>query len=95
MLKSFVKSLSAGKWPENPGESGIEEIDDLKESFFHMSGQMKDLIENLTIEIKERKLTEGALRESEEKYRELIQYSNSIILRLDNSRGLPMPMIMH
>jgi PAS domain S-box-containing protein len=85
MLKSFVKSLSAGKWPENPGESGIGEIDDLKESFFHMSGQMKDLIENLTIEIKERKLTEGALRESEEKYRELIQYSNSIILRLDNS----------
>lgn len=83
-LKSFVKSLSAGKWPENPWESGIEEIDDLKESFFHMSGQMKDLIENLTIEIKERKLTEGALRESEEKYRELIQYSNSIILRLDN-----------
>lgn len=84
MLKSFVKSLSAGRWPENPEESGIEEIDDLKESFFNMSGQMKDLIENLTIEIKERKLTEGALRESEEKYRELIQFSNSIILRLDN-----------
>ncbi len=83
-LKSSVQAMSSGVWPEIPGESPIAEIDDLKISFFQMSGQMKELIENLTIEIKERKLTEGALRESEEKYRELIQLSNSIILRMDN-----------
>lgn len=83
-LTSSVKAMSAGKWPEIPGESGIAEIDDLKKSFFQMSGQLKELIENLTIEIKERRLTENALRESEEKYRDLIQFSNSIILRMDN-----------
>ena len=83
-LKSSVKALAMGEWPEKPGDSRISEINDLKVSFFRMSTQMKGLIENLKIEIRERKLTEGALRESEEKYRELIQYSNSIILRLDN-----------
>jgi PAS domain S-box-containing protein len=83
-LKSSVSAMSGGEWPEYAGESCISEIDDLKISFFHMSGQMKDLVEDLTMEIKERKLTEGALRESEEKYRELIQYSNSIILRINN-----------
>jgi len=83
-LKSSVIALSQGEWPEQSGESGITEIDDLKISFFQMSGRLKELIENLNIEIKERKLTEGALRESEEKYRDLIKLSNSIILRLDN-----------
>ena len=84
-LKRSVSSLSTGVWPENPGDSRIAEIDDLKLSFFHMSGQLKELIDDLQIEITERRLTEGALRESEEKYRDLIQHSNSIILRMDNT----------
>ncbi len=83
-LKTAAQALSAGMWPARPGESNISEIDDLKISFYQMSGQLKELIDNLRIEIKERELTEGALRESEEKYRDLIKLSNSIILRLDN-----------
>jgi len=83
-LKSAVSGMTDGLWPENPGTSNIAEIDDLKNSFFQMSRQLKELFGSLTMEIKERKLTEGALRESEEKYRELIRYSNSIILRIDN-----------
>ncbi len=83
-LNNAVHDLSIGVWPEQSGDTRVVEIDDLKRSFFRMSSQLKMLVENLTSEIRERKLTETALRESEEKYRELIHYSNSIILRMSN-----------
>ena len=82
-LNDAVRAVSEGEWPEQPGQSRIAEINELKVSFFQMSGRLKELFDNLTVEIRERKLTEGALRESEEKYRYLIKYSNSIILRID------------
>jgi PAS domain S-box-containing protein len=83
-LNNAVHDLTRGVWPEQSGDTRVVEIDDLKRSFFQMSSQLKMLVENLTSEIRERKLTETALRESEEKYRELIHYSNSIILRMNN-----------
>ena len=83
-LNNAVHDLTRGVWPEQSGNTRVVEIDDLKRSFFQMSSQLKMLVENLTSEIRERKLTETALRESEEKYRELIHYSNSIILRMNN-----------
>ncbi|PKL17024.1 MAG: hypothetical protein CVV49_13380 [Spirochaetae bacterium HGW-Spirochaetae-5] len=82
-LNKAVHDLSRGTWPEQSKETRVVEIDDLKRSFFQMSSQLKTLVENLTVEIKERKLTEKALRESEEKYRDLIKFSNSIIFRID------------
>lgn len=85
MLKSSVGKLGSGVWPENYGGGRIYEIDDLQKSFFQMSGELKKLIETLNAEVRERKLTEGALRESEERYRELLQFSNSIIFRLDDT----------
>lgn len=51
-----------------------------------VSSRTKDLEkanEYLKQEINERKLTEDALRESETKYRELVQNASSIILRMD------------
>ncbi len=83
-LNAAVRDLSRGIWPEQSDDTRVVEIDDLKRSFFQMSSQLKMLVENLTSEIKERKLTEAALRDSEEKYRDLIDYSNSIILRMNN-----------
>jgi PAS domain S-box-containing protein len=83
-LNKAVHDLSIGVWPEQSDDTRVVEIDDLKSSFFQMSNQLKMLVGNLTSEIRERKLTETALRESEEKYRELIHYSNSIILRMNN-----------
>jgi PAS domain S-box-containing protein len=41
----------------------------------------KPCVIGMGIDISERKQTERALRESEQKYRELVQYANSIILR--------------
>jgi PAS domain S-box-containing protein len=82
-LNNAVRELSSGLWPEQSGSTRVVEIDDLKRSFFQMSVQLKMFVENLTSEIKERKITEKALRESEEKYRDLIKYSNTIIFRID------------
>ncbi len=82
-LNETTRAISAGVWPEKPEQSRVTEIDELKESFFYMSEQLKNLIDNLKIEVSERKLAESALRESEEKYRFLVESSNSIILRMD------------
>ncbi len=39
----------------------------------------------IVVDIADRKRTEEALRESREKYRELVEYANSIILRMDSA----------
>jgi two-component system cell cycle sensor histidine kinase/response regulator CckA len=48
------------------------------------TAELKAANENLQQEISERRLAEVALRESEEKYRELVQSANSMILRFDS-----------
>lgn len=82
-LQSSVQDLAEGRWPETSSGNRIIEISDLKRSFHKMSRQLKELVDSLTLEIGERRQAEKALRESEEKYRELVELSNSIIIRRD------------
>ncbi len=84
-LNRDVMALGTGMWPVRRERSSIVEIDDLEKSFDGISGYLKQLIEGLRAEVKERKLATLALRESEEKYKALIQHSNAIILRLDTA----------
>ena len=77
-------------------------IKDFETRFVSKSGEIRDVlissevieaageqyILGLTFDITERKRIEEALRESEGKYRELVQNANSIILRMDNMGNL-------
>ncbi len=67
-----------------------EELKQHQNSLTHMvtekTGKLLKKNLQLTREIESRKQTESALRESEEKYRELVQNANSIILRW-NTQG--------
>lgn len=84
-LSADIMCLGSGKWPERGLNNRIIEINDLEESFNGISIHLKCLIESMQVEVKERKLTEQALRESEEKYRALIEHSSAIIVRLDTA----------
>ncbi|MGE5528546.1 MAG: GAF domain-containing protein [Patescibacteria group bacterium] len=62
-----------------------EHRDHLEEMVAARTAELTVLNERLQGEINERALIEGALRRSEEEYRELVENANSIILRMDTA----------
>jgi len=67
-----------------PSERSIErEIEDLLATDKATGADMAVALQKLQREISERQYTEALLRESEEKYRDLVENANSIILRWD------------
>lgn len=64
-----------------------DEVGVLSRAFRHMQDELRSLYGNLEQQVEELKETQLNLKKSEEKYRELVEYANSIILRW-NTRGM-------
>ncbi len=60
-----------------------DEVGVLSRAFRHMQDELRSLYGNLERQVEELKDAQERLKTSEEKYRELVQYANSIILRWD------------
>jgi len=66
-LNTSTQALAKGEWDQRVSEEWISEIGELARSFNDMAGHLKRTLESLTSEIAERRRTEKALRESEER----------------------------
>ncbi|HUM68626.1 MAG TPA: PAS domain S-box protein, partial [Chloroflexota bacterium] len=62
-----------------------DEIGDLQHSVNDLISQLQEMVEDLTQRIAEQRLTEAALRQSEEKYRDFVEGSHDIIVQIDKS----------
>ena len=85
-LHTSTQALASGEWHHTLSATWISEIDGLTHAFNNMAGQLKHTVEGLTAEIAERERAEEALRESEKKYRSLIEQSNDAIYWLYENR---------
>ncbi len=84
LLDGASRKLTSGSHPEEIDEKTcFVEARNLTRSFNQMSRKLSGTIQMLNAELAERKQTEEALRESESRYRELVENANSIILRMD------------
>ncbi|WP_052507253.1 PAS domain S-box protein [Desulfonatronovibrio magnus] len=86
LLDEASRNLASGSLSEKiPERSWFLEVRNLTRSFNQMSEKLFDTIDKLNNELKEHRQTGMALRESEERYRELVENANSIILRMDKN----------
>ena len=85
-LNDSTKALAKGEWEQPLNGEWISEIDDLAHSFNDMVGQLKQTMESLSSEIAEHTEAEKMLRQSEEKYRSLIENSSDAIYLLYETR---------
>jgi len=60
-----------------------DEVGELARAFSQMQGELQSLYRGMEQQLEELKQAEQALKKSEEKYRELVENANSIILRMD------------
>jgi diguanylate cyclase (GGDEF)-like protein/PAS domain S-box-containing protein len=73
-LKQFAQAFTQGELNHQPPEkSKIREFNDLIFAYEKMGVQLKEMFDNLTTEIGERKQIERSLRNSEERYRSVIE----------------------
>ena len=72
-LKVSTQALSRGEWQQPLHGHWIDEIDALVQAFNHMAAQLQHTLGSLTAEIAERKQAEQTLKESEERFRTLVQ----------------------
>ncbi len=83
-----AESIARGEWIEGiQATSGINELRKLEISFAWMQSQLRKTLDSLTSEITERKQAEVALRESEIKFRSVIEQSQEGFV-LINEQGL-------
>lgn len=85
-LNNSAKALAAGNWQEVVEVNRQDEIGELAQSFNEMAQQLQNSILLLEHRIKEQQRTETALRESEEKYRTLVEVADDGIV-LVNMQG--------
>ncbi|GAB6057851.1 PAS domain S-box protein [Desulfonatronum parangueonense] len=84
LLDGASRKLTSGSHPEEIDENtSFLEARNLTRSFNLMSRKLSGTIQMLNTELAERKQAEEALRESEARYRELVENANSIILRMN------------
>jgi diguanylate cyclase (GGDEF)-like protein/PAS domain S-box-containing protein len=77
-----AQSISAGNWEHAiPVDSSITEIRELGQSFSEMSQKLQLSMSNLNTEIEERMAVEETLRESEERYRTLMENVPAAVFR--------------
>lgn len=62
-----------------------DEIGDLQHSANNLIDQLQEMVADLTQRIAEQRLTEAALRQSEEKYRDFVEGSHDLIVQIDKS----------
>lgn len=62
-----------------------DEIGDLQHSVNNLIQQLQEMVEDLTQRIAEQRLTEAALRQSEEKYCDFVEGSHDLIVQIDRS----------
>ncbi len=85
-LNIAAQSLAKGNWDEIHSVQRLKETGDLTLSFNHMVRQLKRIMGELTSEIEERKQAEEALRENEEKYRNLFENANEAIFVVQDGK---------
>ncbi|MCB9418285.1 MAG: response regulator [Ardenticatenaceae bacterium] len=87
-LNASTQALAQGNWDHPINKTRISEIGELAASFNNMVAQLKQTLENLMAEINERKRVESALRESEERFRTLVEDALEGILVHINTKAL-------
>ncbi len=80
-LNASTQALARGEWDQTTSVEWIGEIGELAQSFDQMVGQLKQTLESLTNEIAERKGAEQELRESEQRYRAVVEYQTDLLSR--------------
>ncbi len=83
-LNASAKALARGEWEKGGrDDSGVVEISDLTQSFNRMAGRLQATLDDLHAEIKERKQSQEALRESEERFRAAFDSAQDCVLIWD------------
>lgn len=88
MFRNLVNKLTPSKDTYNAEfriiltDGSVVILDETAQAFFDEEGILKRLI-GVSSDITDRKRTENLLKESEEKYRELVENANSIIIKMD------------
>jgi PAS domain S-box-containing protein len=83
-LDTSARSLTAGEWPPDLSTTlPINELSHLAAAFNQMKHQVRTSLDNLTIEVQERKRIESALRKNEEQYRRLFETVSDAIVIYD------------
>ncbi len=82
-LNAAAHALTRGEEPAAIPLSGITEIRELEHSFDAMSFQLRQSLDVLTNEVTERERAEQELRQSESKYRQLVNHLHEIVFQTD------------
>ena len=86
-LTESAERVARGDLQANAQVSGPPEVQALARAFNLMTGQVRETLEGLLVEIGDRTRAEGAARESEERVRAFVENALDVILVLDR-RGL-------
>ena len=86
-LNTSTQALAQGEWHPIQPVGGIKETHTLTLSFNRMAEQLQQTLANLSTEIDEHKQAEAALRESEERYRQLFDLESDAIFLIENATG--------
>lgn len=86
-LNASTQALVRGNWQPIEPVGGVHEIHTLTLSFNLMAEQLQQTLANLSTEIEEHKRAEAALRESEERYRQLFNLESDALFLIENATG--------
>jgi PAS domain S-box-containing protein len=87
-LAVSATAIASGDFAQQLDVPGQDEITELAEAFNRMSSQLGQLVAGLEKEIAERKRTEEALHESEERFRSIVEQSSDGIVLTDEQGAI-------